>query len=111
MLPNKITTKVDKPIAQYKISNQIVKGKAILELIIETEAHYNTAKQSNENWMKNTKCLLLELVHEVVVAEEFPLFFWSEPYNSDDFYKVTNAFREAVNKGIQYLEMILNRLD
>ena len=110
MLPDKITAKVDKPIAQHKISNQIEKGKAILELIIETEAHYNIVKQANNSWMKNTKCLLLEVINEIAVVQEFPLFLWSESYNPDDFYEATNDFREALSKGIQYLEMILNAI-
>ena len=111
MLPDKITAKVDKPIAEHKINNQIAKGKAILELIVETEAHYNTAKQTNNSWMQNTKCLLLELVHESAVAAEFPLFLWNEPFNPDNFYELTNDFREAVDKANQYLETILNNLE
>ena len=111
MLPDKITAKVDKPIAQHKISNQIAKGKAILELIIETEDHYNTAKQKNDNWMKNTKCLLLEVINEIAVVQEFPLFLWSDSYDPDNFYEETNDFREALSKGIQYLEMILSRIE
>lgn len=111
MVPDKITAKVDKPIALHKINNQIAKGKAILELIVETESHYNAARQANDNWMKNTKCLLLELIHEAAAVQEFPLFFWSEPYNPDDFYEVTNEFRQAVSKSIQYLEMVISRLD
>ena len=111
MLPDKMTPKVDKSIAQHKISNQIEKGKAILELVIETQAHYNIAKQANNNWMKNTKCLLLDLVNEVDVAEEFPLFLWSQVYNPEDFYEVSNDFREAVSKANQYLEMILNGIN
>ena len=111
MVPDKITAKVDRPIAQHKISNQIAKGKAILELIIETEAHYNTAKESNNSWMKNTKWLLLESINEAAVWEDFPLFLWSDPYNPDDFYEAINKFREAVAEANQYLEIILKTME
>lgn len=111
MMPDDVTPKVDKPIAQHKIRNQIAKGNAILELIIETEAQYDMAKQSNNNWMKNTKCLLLELINEVAVSSDFPLFLWNEPYNQENFYESINDFREAINKTNEYLEMILDKLD
>ena len=111
MIPDKVTPKVDKPIAQHKISNQIEKGKAILEVIIETEAQYNMAKQSNNSWMQNTKCVLLELLHEAAVAEVFPLALWNEPYNQENFYEAINDFREGMNIAIEYLNTILQKLD
>ena len=106
MLPDKIALKVPEAVAQHKIKNQIEKGNAILELVIETEAHYNIAKASNNNWMKNTKCLLLELS----VAEGFPIFLWSKGYNSEDFYEASNDFKEAVNRAVQYLKTVLSRV-
>ncbi len=111
MLPNIITAKVDRSIVKHKISNQIAKGKAILEIIIETEANYNSVKQVSNNWMKNTKWLLLELVNELTVAQEFPLFLWSKPYNPEDFYEEINNFRQALTWANEYLKMIIHVLD
>jgi len=111
MSADKIKLRVPDGVAQHRIKNQIEKAKAMLDISIETEAHYNMAKASNNNWMKNTKCLLLDFFNDASIAEQFPVFLWSDAYNPEDFYESCNDSKEAITKAIQYLENLLSNLE
>jgi len=110
MLPDNIPLKVPKEVAEQKIKNQIEKGNSIRELVLETQTHYEQAKQTNDRWVKSNTDMLSSLFNEPSIANQFPAFHWPSDQEKAELYIVLNNFRESIKQGVRYLQTILEKL-